>query len=129
MLMNKIMVLAGLLLCSVSALAQSPTKNAPAPVLEGKIAVPVSPVLPGEEDLTARERVERDMLMPTRRNRAAALQAAEEAEETTTSEAHDSAALDEAPADAELAVKPVAPVHHATYHRRTTHRTTTARRR
>lgn len=136
-LMNKIIVLAGLLLCSASALAQSSTKTTPPPVLEGKMVVPVSPVLPGEENLTARERVERDLLMPTRRNRAAAPQAAEEAEETmATPDVHGPAVPEEAPAAAEPVANSTAPAHHATYHRRTTsthrrtstaHRNTTAR--
>ncbi|MBO3272890.1 hypothetical protein [Hymenobacter defluvii] len=129
--MNKSLMLAGLLLCSAPVLAQSPVKTTSAPVLEGKVAVPVSPVLPGEENLTARERVERDMLMPTRRSRAAALQTAEEVEETTTTpEVHGPAVPEEAPAALEPEAKPAAPAHHTTYHRRRTssaHRSSTAR--
>ncbi|UOR05535.1 hypothetical protein MUN82_00195 [Hymenobacter aerilatus] len=118
--MNKILMLAGLLLCSAPVLAQSPTKTTPAPAPEGKVAVPVSPVLPGEESLTARERVERDMLMPTRRSRAAALQTAEEVEETTTTtpEVHGPAVPEAVPTAPAPEAKPAAPVRRTTYHRR-----------
>jgi len=58
-------------------MAQGKKAAAPAATTEGKMMMPVSPaVLPGEEKLSARERVERDMLMPPRRKKAAALQAA-----------------------------------------------------
>ncbi|QDA60910.1 hypothetical protein [Hymenobacter jejuensis] len=99
--LRKIYVLAGLLLCSAPVFAQSAKKNSGPSVPEGKVALPVTPALPGEEKLTARERAERDFLMPVRRKRAAALKpsatdqasatditahAAEEAEEIAPAE-------------------------------------------
>ena len=96
--MKNILLLSSLLLASGGAFAQgynvtptpAPTEVAP----DGKMAVPVSPVLPGEEHLSARERVERDLLMPPRRERAAALQAASE---EPTAEVKEAAPAEEAP--------------------------------
>jgi hypothetical protein len=67
--MRTIFLLVGLLLSSAGVFAQGKKKAAPAPVIDhdGKVAVPVKPALPGEEKLSARERVERDFLMPVRR--------------------------------------------------------------
>jgi hypothetical protein len=70
MLMRKIYVLAGLLLCSAPVLAQG-KKTTPVSKSAGHFTVPVTPALPGEEKLSARERVERDLLMPVRRKQAA----------------------------------------------------------
>ena len=70
-------MLTGLLLSSVSVMAQSESKT-----------TSVTPTaLPGEEKLTARERAERDFLMPARHKQAAVLKAAareEAAVQTTT---------------------------------------------
>lgn len=67
--MRTIFLLVGLLLSSAGVFAQGKKKAAPAPAIDhdGKVAVPVKPALPGEEKLSARERVERDFLMPVRR--------------------------------------------------------------
>ncbi|WP_156126412.1 hypothetical protein [Hymenobacter sp. DG25B] len=67
--MRTIFLLVGLLLSSAGVFAQGKKKAAPAPPIDhdGKVAVPVKPALPGEEKLSARERVERDFLMPVRR--------------------------------------------------------------
>jgi hypothetical protein len=70
MLMRKIYVLAGLLLCSMPVLAQG-KKTPQLSKSSGHFTVPVTPALPGEEKLSARERVERDLLMPVRRKQAA----------------------------------------------------------
>ena len=70
MLMRKIVVFAGLLLCSMPVLAQG-KKTTQVPKSSGHFTVPVTPALPGEEKLSARERVERDLLMPVRRKQAA----------------------------------------------------------
>jgi hypothetical protein len=70
MLMRKIYVLAGLLLCGAPVLAQSKKTNEISKSA-GHFTVPVTPALPGEEKLSARERVERDLLMPVRRKQAA----------------------------------------------------------
>ena len=112
--MKSILLLSGLLLASGATFAQGykvapksvPTEVAP----DGKMAVPVSPVLPGEEHLSARERVERDLLMPPRRERAAALQAAsEEPTAEAKQETPEAAAAEEAPE---------APAAHPATHRR-----------
>lgn len=64
-----IMLLSALLLGSASAWAQD----------DAKAAATITPTsLPGEEELSAQERAERDFLMPTRRKRAAAIEAVEE---------------------------------------------------
>lgn len=71
-----LVMLTGLLLSSVSVMAQSESKT-----------TSVTPTaLPGEEKLTARERAERDFLMPARHKQAAVLKAAREeaAVQTTT---------------------------------------------
>ena len=70
MLMRKMYVLAGLLLCGAPVLAQGKKTNE-IPKSAGHFTVPVTPALPGEEKLSARERVERDLLMPVRRKQAA----------------------------------------------------------
>jgi hypothetical protein len=70
MLMRQIYVLAGLLLCSMPVLAQG-KKTTQVPKSTGHYTVPIMPALPGEEKLSARERVERDLLMPVRRKQAA----------------------------------------------------------
>ncbi|OWP62922.1 hypothetical protein CDA63_11940 [Hymenobacter amundsenii] len=63
-------MLLSVLLGSTSAWAQD----------DAKASATVTPTsLPGEEELPAQERAERDFLMPTRRKRAATLEAAEEA--------------------------------------------------
>ncbi|RFP63800.1 hypothetical protein D0N36_17560 [Hymenobacter lapidiphilus] len=68
--MRKLLVLlSALLLGSAPAWAQD----------DAKTAVTIIPTsLPGEEELSAQERAERDFLMPTRRKRAAAIEAVEE---------------------------------------------------
>ena len=64
-----IMLLSALLLGSAPAWAQD----------DAKAAATITPTsLPGEEELSAQERAERDFLMPTRRKRAAAIEAVEE---------------------------------------------------
>lgn len=70
MLKTKIYVVAGLLLCSASAFAQS-SKQTP-DAYHNQEASLDAPALPGEENLSAQERAERDFLMPTRRKKAAA---------------------------------------------------------
>ncbi|WP_303310416.1 hypothetical protein [Hymenobacter sp. BT730] len=72
--MRTIFLVIGLLLSSAGVFAQGKKKVAPAPVIDhdGKVAVPVKPALPGEEKLSARERVERDFLMPVRRKQGVA---------------------------------------------------------
>ncbi|SDY72203.1 hypothetical protein [Hymenobacter psychrophilus] len=68
--MRKLLVLlSALLLCNAPAWAQD----------DAKAAATITPTsLPGEEELSAQERAERDFLMPVRRKRAAALEAVEE---------------------------------------------------
>ncbi|NVO31070.1 hypothetical protein [Hymenobacter lapidiphilus] len=68
--MRKLLVLlSALLLGSAPAWAQD----------DAKAAATITPTsLPGEEELSAQERAERDFLMPTRRKRAAAIEAVEE---------------------------------------------------
>ncbi|WP_143434922.1 hypothetical protein [Hymenobacter roseosalivarius] len=68
--MRKIYVFAGLLLCSAPVFAQG-KKTTQVPKSSGHFTVPITPALPGEEKLSARERVERDLLMPVRRKQAA----------------------------------------------------------
>ncbi|QIL75808.1 MULTISPECIES: hypothetical protein [Hymenobacter] len=68
--MRQLYVLAGLLLCSAPVLAQG-KKTTQISSSSGHFTVPVTPALPGEEKLSARERVERDLLMPVRRKQAA----------------------------------------------------------
>ncbi len=73
-----VLLLSVLLLSSASAWAQD----------DAKASATVTPTsLPGEEELSAQERAERDFLMPTRRKRAAALDAAEEAARQAAAEA------------------------------------------
>ncbi|MGY2131512.1 hypothetical protein ACW9KT_04760 [Hymenobacter sp. HD11105] len=84
--MRKIYVLAGLLLCSAPVLAQG-KKTTQVPKSSGHFTVPVTPALPGEEKLSARERVERDLLMPVRRKQAAlTLQEAKQASANITAQ-------------------------------------------
>ncbi|MFD2785370.1 hypothetical protein [Hymenobacter rubripertinctus] len=65
-----VMLLSVVLLGSAPAWAQD----------DAKASATITPTdLPGEEGLSAQERAERDFLMPTRRKRAAALEAVEEA--------------------------------------------------
>jgi hypothetical protein len=87
MLMRKICVLAGLLLCSIPVLAQGKKTNE-LPKSSGHFfTVPVTPALPGEEKLSARERAERDLLMPVRRQQAAlTLQEAKQASAAITAQ-------------------------------------------
>ncbi|GAB2455266.1 hypothetical protein GCM10011375_03040 [Hymenobacter qilianensis] len=86
MLMRKIYVLAGLLLCGAPVLAQG-KKTTQLPKSSGHFTVPVTPALPGEEKLSARERVERDLLMPVRRKQAAlTLQEAKQASADITAQ-------------------------------------------
>ncbi|WP_019947573.1 hypothetical protein [Hymenobacter aerophilus] len=68
--MRKLLVLLpALLLAGAPAWAQD----------DAKAAATITPTsLPGEEDLSAQERAERDFLMPVRRKRAAAIEAVEE---------------------------------------------------
>lgn len=115
---------AGLLLSSAPALAQG-----------DKPAATVTPTeLPGEENLSAQERAERDFIMPARRKQAAALRTAAR-EEATSQPAVEATARalegpDEVkPADATEA-KPAAVRHHTTYHRRSSssHRSTSSSR-
>ncbi|MBT9391795.1 hypothetical protein KLP40_01360 [Hymenobacter sp. NST-14] len=77
--MRKLVILVSvLLLGSASAHAQD----------EAKTSATITPTsLPGEEELSAQERAERDFLMPTRRKRAAALEAVEEAARKAEAEA------------------------------------------
>lgn len=64
-----LLLLPALLLASAPGWAQD----------DAKATTTITPTsLPGEEDLSAQERAERDFLMPVRRKRAAALEAAEE---------------------------------------------------
>ncbi|TYZ09550.1 hypothetical protein FY528_09910 [Hymenobacter lutimineralis] len=66
--MRIVLLCVGLLLSGAGALAQGQKKpTSSTPDTAGKVAVPVRPALPGEEKLTAQERVERDFLMPVRR--------------------------------------------------------------
>ncbi|QNP50765.1 hypothetical protein H9L05_11235 [Hymenobacter qilianensis] len=84
--MRKIYVLAGLLLCGAPVLAQG-KKTTQLPKSSGHFTVPVTPALPGEEKLSARERVERDLLMPVRRKQAAlTLQEAKQASADITAQ-------------------------------------------
>ena len=115
--MKSILLLSGLLLASGGAFAQGYNVTPkPAPVAaevvpDGKMVVPVSPaILPGEEQLSARERVERDMLMPPRRERAALQAASEEATAEAKEETPEATVTEEAPET------PAA--HPATQHRR-----------
>lgn len=72
------MLLSALLLSSATAWAQD----------DAKTSATITPTnLPGEEELSAQERAERDMLMPVRRKRAAALEAVEEAARKAEAEA------------------------------------------
>ena len=85
------MLLSVLLLGSATAWAQD----------DAKASATITPTnLPGEEELSAQERAERDFLMPTRRKRAAALEAVEEearkAEAEAAQLAHTAAAAEAA---------------------------------
>lgn len=71
MLIRKLLVVAGVLLCSPPVLAQGEKKPNSAAVVKPT-------ALPGEEKLSARERAERDFIMPVRRKQAATLRAAAE---------------------------------------------------
>ena len=115
--MKNILLLSSLLLASGATFAQGYKVAPPAPTEvapDGKMAVPVSPVLPGEEHLSARERVERDLLMPPRRERAAALQAA--SEEPTAEVKEEAAPAEEAPETP--AAHPATHRRHRAVHRR-----------
>ena len=73
-----VMLLSVLLLSSASAWAQD----------DAKASATITPTnLPGEEELSAQERAERDILMPVRLKRAAALEAVEEAARKAEAEA------------------------------------------
>lgn len=78
-----------------------------APVLaqgDQQPAATASPTaLPGEEKLSARERAERDFLMPVRRKQAEALKAAAQQEAEAARTAADMTARNEAPAEAKPA--------------------------
>ncbi|GGG31238.1 hypothetical protein GCM10011378_04790 [Hymenobacter glacieicola] len=108
------MVAAVLLLSSGAAWAQGDKKTPPATPTQ----------LPGEEKLSARERAERDFLMPVRRKQAATLRAA--AEETGTHQPavevtarNLEASEDNKPAETTEAKDAPATVHHrSTAHRR-----------
>ncbi|GGE96010.1 hypothetical protein [Hymenobacter cavernae] len=123
---RKIYVLAGLLLCSASAFAQSEKKTA----VDHKshAALPVGPALPGEERLSAQERAERDFLMPTRRKKAAAATAkVEEAQQAALEVTARNLEATEATEPEEAAV-PAAKTATRTYHRRSSsHRTTSTK--
>ncbi|OUJ75381.1 hypothetical protein [Hymenobacter crusticola] len=124
---RKIYVLAGLLLCSVSAFAQSGKKSV-AVDRKNQTALPVRAVLPGEENLSAQERAERDFLMPTRRKKTAekveeAQQAAVEVTARNLEAAEATVAAEEA---VEPAVKAAPRARHRTSHRRSSsHRSST----
>ena len=129
MLMRKLLVVAGVLLCSAPVLAQGEKKP--------KSAAVVKPTaLPGEEKLSARERAERDFIMPVRRKQAATLRAAAEeaplaqpAVEVTARNLE--AVEEEKPAETtETKAAPAAPARRTTTHRRTSssaRRTTSSR--
>jgi len=126
---RKIYVLAGLLLCSISAFAQSEKKSI-AVDRKNQVALPVGPALPGEEHLSAQERAERDFLMPTRRKKAtAATTKVEEAQQAALEvTAHNLEAVEATEAEeAAPAVKKTV-THHSAHRSRahsSTHRTTT----
>lgn len=128
--MRTLYVLAGLLLCSVSAFAQGEKKSLSANH-KGQVTLPVTATLPGEEKLSAQERAERDFLMPVRRKQAAALRAAaqeEAASQAATATAEMTARNFIGPEEAKVeeaaapAVKPASRPHsirrHHTTHRR-----------
>jgi len=128
---RKIYVLAGLLLCSASAFAQSEKKTAADH--KSQVALPVSSALPGEEKLSAQERAERDFLMPTRRKKAAmATTKVEEAQQAAlevTARNLEAAEATEAEEAAAPATKTATRTYHHTYHRRSSaHRTTSTKR-
>ncbi|WP_143164022.1 hypothetical protein [Hymenobacter daecheongensis] len=89
------------------------------------MAVPVTK-LPGEEKLSARERAERDFLMPVRRKQAAALKAShDEAIEQATAQASFIGPEEAKPEETAAPAAKAAP--HRTYHRRrTTHHRATS---
>ena len=118
---SKIYVLAGLLLCSASAFAQSNKKPSTAE-RKNQVALPVGPALPGEEKLSAQERAERDFLMPIRRKKV--LSKVEEAQQTVMEvtarnlEAVEATEAEEAAAPAAKSVTHTS--RRGTYHRRST---------
>ncbi|TGE14688.1 hypothetical protein [Hymenobacter elongatus] len=125
--MRTIYVLAGMLLCGTPVFAQG-GKNPVSADTKGQAALPVAPTLPGEEKLSARERAERDFLMPIRRKQAAALKDAAQEEVATQAAATtaemtarnfigpEEAKVEEAAAPAKPTARP------RTYHRRSSTR-------
>lgn len=118
MLIRKLLVVAGVLLCSAPVLAQGEKKPNSAAVVKPT-------ALPGEEKLSARERAERDFIMPVRRKQAATLRAAAEeapltqpAVEVTARNLE--AVEEEKPAETTVApATTAAPARRTTTHRRT----------
>ncbi|RYU77927.1 hypothetical protein [Hymenobacter persicinus] len=113
----------GLLLCGAPAFAQG-VKNPASADHKGLVELPATR-LPGEEKLSARERAERDFLMPVRRKQAAALRAAQdEAIQQATAEASFIGPEEAKPEEAAAPAVKATP--HRTYHRRSTHRRTSS---
>ena len=112
--MRKIYVLAGLLLCSVPVLAQG-KKTTEISKSSGHFTVPITPALPGEEKLSARERVERDLLMPVRRKQAAlTLEEAKQAAANITAQGVEAAEANAAE-EAKKAAQPTAAEPHVIF--------------